>query len=71
MGGVKRYCVVSIQVTVFYIKPPTVNVVTSLAPHRHERKGELGGGCGREPMQDLPVEMSGPGLAHCQQGQIS
>lgn len=30
-----------------------------------------GGGCGREPMQDLPVEMSGPGLAHCQQGQIS
>lgn len=30
-----------------------------------------GGGCGREPMWDLPVEMSGPGLAHWQRGKIS
>lgn len=36
------------------------------------RGGESwGGGCGREPVQDLPVEMSGPGSAQCQQGKIS
>lgn len=40
--GVKRCWVVSIQVPVFYIKKSMVNVVLSLALHRHERRGELG-----------------------------